>query len=70
MKCIGYDKRRSGMKCEQNMYIIDSSVESALDSTDVYSIQKHACTNENCTNYVGKDKENTQFIKETRTKIN
>ena len=69
MKCSGKDKRRSGMDCGQDMHIVHGELETTLDSLDIFTVQKHGCANPNCTNYMGKNKENTQFIKETRTKV-
>lgn len=58
------------MDCGQDMVIIDGKTESALQSTEVFVIQKHGCANPNCTNYMGKNRENTEFVKESRIKIN
>jgi len=49
-------------KCGKDLTITDSKIESALNSTDVYSIQTLVCTNNECSIYGGVDLNNPKFI--------
>ena len=61
------------MKCNQcnnGLFISSSKLESAIDSTDVYSVQRLVCTNPNCSNYCGVDTSNPKKIVEiVRNKV-
>ena len=53
MKCL---------ECNNDLFIAKSKLESAVDSTDIYSVQTLVCTNTKCKNYCGIDLKNPKKI--------
>ena len=61
------------MKCKQcnnDLIIASSKLESMIDSTDVYSVQKLVCTNAKCPMFCGNNLSDPSLIVETiRNKV-
>ncbi|MHC1722742.1 MAG: hypothetical protein AB9836_06005 [Aminipila sp.] len=58
-------------KCNEELQIASSKLESDVGTTDIYSVLTLVCPNPKCDNYAGPDRNNPKVIVKTpRIKVN